>query len=174
MPIQLHAFFAELMLGFIHTHPHVVYGDIVCKNPYYIPPDGFLKQNQASREVERLLHNILTWERAQQAVRANEDHLRLVIDTVPALIHAGRPDRYLDFSINVGWTTSVFSLEEMSGWKWAAVNHPEHVAATVEKWRTAVATGAFLNMKHAFGERMGNIAGCFTQSAPARRSRKHR
>ena len=39
-------FSPELILGIIRTHPLVVYGGIVCKNPYYIPPDEFLKQNR--------------------------------------------------------------------------------------------------------------------------------
>ena len=124
----------------IRTHPLVVYGGIVCKNPYYVPPDEFLKPNQAAREVERLLRNILTWERTQQALRDSEDRLRLVIDTVPALIHTGRADGYLDF-FNQRWLDYVgLSLDEMSGWKWTAVIHPEDVTTTVEKWRTAVAT----------------------------------
>ncbi len=87
----------ELILGIIRTHPLVVYGGVVCKNPYYVPPDKFLKPNQAALEVERLLKNILAWEQAQQELRRSEEHLRLVIDTVPALIHTGRPDGYLDY-----------------------------------------------------------------------------
>jgi hypothetical protein len=45
----------ELILGIIRTHPLVVYGGMVCKNPYYVPPEEFLKPNQAALEVERLL-----------------------------------------------------------------------------------------------------------------------
>jgi len=137
---NLTRFSPELLLGVIRTHPLVVYGGIVCKNPYYVPPDEFLK-NEASQEVERLLRNILTWERTQQALRASEDHLRLVIDTVPSLIHAGRADGFLDF-FNQRWLDYVgLSLEEMSGWKWTAIIHPEDVTTAVEKWRTAVAAG---------------------------------
>jgi PAS domain S-box-containing protein len=71
----------------------------------------------------------------------SEDTLRLVFDSVPALIHTGRPDGYLDF-FNQCWLDYVGrSLEDMSGWKWTAAIHPDDVAATVEKWRRAVATG---------------------------------
>jgi chemotaxis family two-component system sensor kinase Cph1 len=52
-------FSPELILGIIRTHPIVVYGGIICKNPYYVPPEELLKPNQAAREVERLLNNIL-------------------------------------------------------------------------------------------------------------------
>src|SRR5258708_36904876 len=63
-------FSPELILGIIRTHPVVVYGGLVCKNPYYVPPDEFLKPNQASREVERLLNNLLAWERSVAQMRS--------------------------------------------------------------------------------------------------------
>jgi signal transduction histidine kinase len=63
-------FSPELILGVLRTHPVVVYGGIVCKNPYYIPPEEFLKPNQASREVERLLNNILRWQQSLDQLRA--------------------------------------------------------------------------------------------------------
>jgi KaiC/GvpD/RAD55 family RecA-like ATPase len=47
-------FSPELLLGVIRTHPLVVYGGMVCKNPYYVPPDEFLMPSEASQEVERL------------------------------------------------------------------------------------------------------------------------
>src|SRR5438094_7038993 len=59
-------FSPELILGIIRTHPLVVYGGIVCRNPYYVPPEEFLKPHQATQEVDRLLNNILAWERAQK------------------------------------------------------------------------------------------------------------
>ena len=57
---------SELILGIVRTHPLVVYGGIVCKNPYYVPPGEFLKPNRAAQECERLLNNILAWEQANR------------------------------------------------------------------------------------------------------------
>ena len=63
-------FSPELILGIIRTHPVVVYGGIICQNPYYVPPEELLKPNQAAREVERLLNNILTWQQSLDQLRA--------------------------------------------------------------------------------------------------------
>jgi signal transduction histidine kinase len=63
-------FSPELILGIIRTHPVVVYGGIICQNPYYVPPEELLKPNQAAREVERLLNNILTWQQSLNQMRA--------------------------------------------------------------------------------------------------------
>src|SRR6516225_6365661 len=78
---------------------------------------------------------------AVQGSSTAEDDLRLVIDSAAALIHTGLPDGYLDF-FNQSWLNYLgLSLEDVAGWKWTALIHPEDVAAIVEKWRTALASG---------------------------------
>ncbi len=164
-------FSPELILGVIRTHPLVVYGGIVCKNPYYVPPDEFLKPNQASLEVERLLTNILTWERAQRALQHSEDVLRLVIDTVPALIHSGLPDGYLDF-FNQCWLNYVgLSLEDLLGWKWTAAIHPEDIAEMVEMWRAALATGKPFEYEARVRRADGEYRWMFLRKVPLRDER---
>src|SRR6202023_1597885 len=53
----------ELILNVIRTHPLMVYGDRVCENFYFVPPEEFLVPDCAEREVDRLLHNV--FERAR-------------------------------------------------------------------------------------------------------------
>ena len=68
-------------------------------------------------------------------------NLQLLIDTIPALIHSGLPDGYLDY-FNQRWLHYVgLSLENMSGWKWTAAIHPDDVGPFVEKLRAALAAG---------------------------------
>ncbi len=71
-------FSPELILSVIRTHPVVVYGGIICNNPYYVPPDEFLKPDQAAREVERLLNNILRWEQSLAQLHALAARLQTV------------------------------------------------------------------------------------------------
>jgi PAS domain S-box-containing protein len=72
---------------------------------------------------------------------ATEKALRFAFDTTPALIHTARPDGYLDYS-NRGWSDFLGkSLEEVCGWRWTESVHPEDVAALVQKWRAALASG---------------------------------
>jgi PAS domain S-box-containing protein len=80
--------------------------------------------------------------RAEDAVRHSEEHLRLVIDTAPAMLHSARPDGYVDF-FNKRWLEYVgASLENIRGWGWTSVIHPDDVEDVVGKWRSSVATGA--------------------------------
>jgi signal transduction histidine kinase len=68
----------QLILDIIRTHPVVIYGGIICQNPYYVPPDELLKPNQESREVDRLLNNILKWENSLAQLRALTARLQTV------------------------------------------------------------------------------------------------
>jgi PAS domain S-box-containing protein len=78
---------------------------------------------------------------------ATEDALRLVVDTTPALIHTGRPDGYLDY-FNRGWLDFLGKpLEEVCGWRWTESVHPEDVAALVQKWHAALASGEPLEVE---------------------------
>ncbi|MEN3370014.1 MAG: hypothetical protein V7609_2157 [Verrucomicrobiota bacterium] len=78
---------------------------------------------------------------AEEAVKRAENRIRLVIDTTPALIHTGRPDGYLDY-FNQRWLKYVgLSLEEIKGWAWTNVIHPEDVEGMVNEWRAVIASG---------------------------------
>jgi PAS domain S-box-containing protein len=79
--------------------------------------------------------------RAEQALRASEINLRKIIDTIPALAWAARPDgtgeffnqHYLDY---VG-----LSLEQLRDWGWTAAVHPDDLDALVESWQAIMAAG---------------------------------
>jgi signal transduction histidine kinase len=62
-------FSPEVILNMIRTHPIVIYGNFVCSNPYYVPPEEFLAPNHAEMEVKRLLANIRDREQANKALR---------------------------------------------------------------------------------------------------------
>ena len=72
---------------------------------------------------------------------ATETALRRAVDTTPAFIHTARPDGYIDY-FNRGWLDFFGkSLEDVCGWRWTETIHPEDVAAIVQKWHAALASG---------------------------------
>src|SRR5213082_3741114 len=78
---------------------------------------------------------------------ATENALRRAVDTTPAFIHTGRPDGYLDY-FNRGWLDFLGkSLEDVCGWRWTESVHPEDVAALVQKWHAALASGEPLEVE---------------------------
>jgi len=67
--------------------------------------------------------------------------LRVLVDSLPALIHTGLPDGYLDF-FNQRWLEFVgLRLEDLEGWKWTAAVHPDDVTGLVAAWRACLASG---------------------------------
>ncbi|HZW92819.1 MAG TPA: PAS domain-containing protein [Candidatus Eremiobacteraceae bacterium] len=68
-------------------------------------------------------------------------HLESLIDSIPSLIHTGRPDGYLDY-FNQRWLQYLgLPMDDLLGWKWRAAIHPEDVEAIVDKWRHSIASG---------------------------------
>src|SRR6476660_5154131 len=112
---------------------------------------------------------------------ATENALRRAVDTTPAFIHTARPDGYLDY-FNRGWLDFLGkSLEDVRGWRWTESVHPEDVAAIVQKWHAALASGepfeiearvrradgsycAFLHRKLPLRDEHGNIVKWFGSS----------
>src|SRR5579864_1911218 len=95
------------------------------------------KVSVRARSVMEIKHNGEVFQGPDMA----DNRLRLVIDSVPALIHTALPDGYLDF-FNQTWLRYVGrSLEALQGWKWTAFIHPEDVEGIVEKWRASLASG---------------------------------
>ena len=110
---------------------------------------------------------------AFQGSSTAEDRLRLVIDSAPALIHTALPDGYLDF-FNQTWLNYLgLSLEDIAGWKWTAVIHSEDVAAIVEKWRTALATGEPFEHEARVRRADGEYRWMFHHKVPLRDERGH-
>jgi PAS domain S-box-containing protein len=89
-----------------------------------------------------LLTDIDERKRAEDAVRASERDLKLIIDAMPAMAWSARPDgnaeffnqHYLDF---VG-----LSSEEASGWGWTAAVHPEDLSGLAATWQHILASEA--------------------------------
>ncbi len=68
--------------------------------------------------------------------------LRVLVDSLPALIHTGLPDGYLDF-FNQRWLEFVgLRLEDLEGWKWTAAVHPDDVTGLVAAGRRGVSLDA--------------------------------
>jgi PAS domain S-box-containing protein len=71
-----------------------------------------------------------------------EDRLRLTIDTTPAMVHTALPDGGVDY-FNQRWREYLgVPPEEILGWKWTSLVHPDDVTAFVGKWRKSLQTGA--------------------------------
>jgi len=92
---------------------------------------GGTEQNQARR----------AWEKARDAKQESEDQLRMMIDSIPTLAWACRPDGTTEF-LNQRWHDYTgLSPEEAHGWGWTVPIHPDDLGKLMETWSRLLASG---------------------------------
>jgi PAS domain S-box-containing protein len=74
-------------------------------------------------------------------LQQSEDRLRLVIDTIPAHVWSARPDGSIDFINQRFLEFFGRSMEDILGWGWGSLVHPDDLTRLVGQWQAAVATG---------------------------------
>jgi PAS domain S-box-containing protein len=128
----------------------------------------FLLRNVPLRDEEgRIVQWYGTGHDTDDLKRAT-DRLRLAIDTTPALIHTGRPDGYLDY-FNHRWLEYLgLSLEDICGWRWTNVIHPDDVEEMVKKWRSSLATGELFEAEARVRRADGEYRWQFHRKVPLR------
>jgi PAS domain S-box-containing protein len=75
------------------------------------------------------------------SLQSSEDRLRRVIDTIPAHAWSALPDGSVDFVNKRFLEFAGRSREDLLGWGWSSVVHPDDLPRFVDQWHTAVATG---------------------------------
>jgi PAS domain S-box-containing protein len=98
----------------------------------------FSAQATALEESE-ILHRQL--EKAVDELKKSEDRLRVLIETIPALAWTSLPDGSNDFVNRRCMEYTGLSLDHMQGAGAMTPFHPEDIAAHMDKWRSALATG---------------------------------
>jgi PAS domain S-box-containing protein len=74
-------------------------------------------------------------------LQQSEDRLRLVIDTIPAHAWSARPDGSVDFVNQPFLKFTGRLMEDILGWNWGSLLHPDDLTRYVGEWQAAVATG---------------------------------
>ena len=95
-------------------------------------------------------------------------NIKLLVDSIPALIHTARPDGYLDY-FNKPWLEYLgVTLDKVTGWNWTAFVHPEDVEGIVAKWRACLATGEIFEYETRIRRANGEYRWLFHRKVPLR------
>jgi len=108
--------------------------------------------------------------RAMSSLRREFDSVdvQLLVDSIPALIHTGRPDGHLDY-FNKPWLEYLgVTLDKVAGWNWTAYVHPEDVDGIVAKWRACLATGEIFEYETRVRRADGDYRWMFHRKVPLR------
>jgi PAS domain S-box-containing protein len=77
----------------------------------------------------------------ESRVRTQEEQLRSIIDTIPALAWTARPDGSAEF-FNRRWLDYAgLSIEEARNWGWTAAVHADDLTRLADYWRSVLPSG---------------------------------
>jgi PAS domain S-box-containing protein len=79
--------------------------------------------------------------RAEDALRASERNLKLIIDTIPTLAWSARSDGSADFFSQHYLDYVGLSAEQVKDWGWTAAVHPDDLAGLAAAWQGVIASG---------------------------------
>ncbi|PTR16203.1 PAS/PAC sensor hybrid histidine kinase [Nitrosospira sp. Nsp2] len=106
--------------------------------------------------------------RAEEAVRESVDRLRFMADAMPLKISTTRADGEVDY-VNQQWVDYAgLGAEQMMGWEWTKLIHPEDVDENIKRWRRALDTGEPFQMEHRFRKADGKYRWHLTRAQAKR------
>jgi PAS domain S-box-containing protein len=80
--------------------------------------------------------------RAEDAIRASQRDLKLIIDTIPALAWSARPDGSAEFLSQHYLDYIGLSAEQAKDWGWTAAVHPDDLSGLAATWQSMLASGS--------------------------------
>jgi formate hydrogenlyase transcriptional activator len=126
--------------------------------------------NTASGNLEFVgaVTDVTAAKQAVEALRRSEQHLREVIETIPAMAWTALPDGSIDFVSRSWLEYTGFSMDDWlaAGWRMAA--HPEDTDRTAEKWHAALETGEPYECEIRTRTARGSYRWCLSRVVPLR------
>ncbi|MGI0484107.1 PAS domain S-box protein [Pantanalinema rosaneae CENA516] len=119
------------------------------------PRDWRDDEIQLIEEISNRIFPRLERARTEAALRQSEERFRTVTATVPQLIWTAMPDGRVDY-LSDQWADYVgLPPEQLHGWSWQQVTHPEDLPNTVRDWQHCLQSGEPLEIQHRFRHRTG-------------------
>ncbi len=109
-----------------------------------------------------------TIEVARRDAEAAQHQLRALVDNLPELAWWAQPDGHIDFYNRRWYEYTGTTLEDMEGWGWQSVQHPEMLEEVVARWQYALATGELFEMEFPLRGRDGGYRWFLTRALPLR------
>ncbi|TGE27341.1 PAS domain-containing protein [Hymenobacter metallicola] len=104
---------------------------------------GHVARDEDGRATRMIgaMQDVTLQRKAETALRQREKEFTALANSMPQLAWMAEPDGNI-FWYNERWYAYTgTTLEEMQGWGWASVHHPDYLAGVIESWRQALTTG---------------------------------
>jgi PAS domain S-box-containing protein len=94
--------------------------------------------------------------------------VRRLVDNLPELAWTAQADGHIDFYNRRWFEYTGTTLEEMQGWGWEKVHHPDVLPQVLERWKHALCTGEPFEMEFPLRRRDGTFHWFLTRIVPMR------
>jgi PAS domain S-box-containing protein len=142
--------------------------------------DGSVKHVRISGHAERdkpdeiafvgAVMDVTSAKEAEERIRQNERELRIALETIPTSVVSTLPDGSVDF-VSQSWLDYLgCSREEILGWGWMKITHPEDLDRVLNNWQAALAAGEPLEIEARFRQADGKYRWFLDRTVPLRDS----
>jgi PAS domain S-box-containing protein len=122
----------------------------------------------SSRKVALVFNDITKRKQVEEALRAGEQRLRFVMDSMPQKVVTARADGVVDY-FNPQWTEFTgLPLEELSDGGWTQFIHPDDLAETQRLWQHSTKAGEVSLREHRFRRADGEYRWHLSRTVPMR------
>jgi PAS domain S-box-containing protein len=104
--------------------------------------------NASGRDMTRSVKSDPRRRRRKAAVVPREEGLRHLADALPQLVWVARPDGYIEHYNQSCLDYTGLTHDELLGWGWRRVLHPDEVDVKVQLWAEALATGNVFEIEY--------------------------
>ena len=85
-----------------------------------------------------VVHDITENKKIEESLRNSEERFHALADNIPNLAWMADPDGWIFWYNNQWYDYTGTTLEEMQGWGWQKVHHPDYVDSVTEDWSTKI------------------------------------
>ncbi|AYA37541.1 PAS domain S-box protein [Hymenobacter oligotrophus] len=104
----------------------------------------------------------------REQLQAREAQFRAISNSIPQLAWMTEPSGYIVWYNQRWYEYTGTTLEEMQGWGWEKVHHPEHYERVYRRWEQALQTGEPWQDVFPLRSRTGEYRWFLSQAAPLR------
>lgn len=98
----------------------------------------------------------------------SEQELRTILETIPAFVWTAGPDGALEFLTESWYQRLRHTPDDVLGWQWTSMVHPDDRDRVVQIWREAIATGRPLDLEMRGLDAEGKYRWLLTRAIPLR------
>ena len=118
--------------------------------------------------ASKIARDVGDYVRAQERLRESEERFRLLADNISQLVWIAEPDGHI-FWYNRRWYDFTGTThEEMEGWGWKDVQHPDHLDRVESAWRDALRRGVEFEDTFPLRAKNGEYHWFLTRATPIR------